>query len=207
MILNEIIGTVMQIGLFTLIPFVFYLISTKSAKGFSTYIGLTIPTKRSVNLAIASSLIILLTGIGLTLVSDELKEVMFASESITGKIRALGFGVESITILLIIALLKTSFSEEILFRGFIAKRFINKMGFIKGNLTQAAIFGLIHLVLFLGIMQAQLLFLIYIFLLTGVAAYVIGYINEQVGKGSIIPGWIAHGLGNTLSYTIVAFLM
>lgn len=207
MIIDEVIGAILQIIVFSLIPFIFFLIKSRSVGGFLTYIGLYGPTKKAVLWAVLSSLIILLTGVGLILISNDLLEVMLEPGSITGKIRAMGFGIESLATLLIIAIFKTSLSEEILFRGFIAKRLISVLGFKKGNLVQATLFGLIHLGLFLGIMQARISFLIYIFLLSGTGAYVMCFINEKFGKGSIIPGWIAHGLGNTLSYTLIAFIL
>lgn len=73
---------------------------------------------------------------------------MIDPDSITGKFRIMGFEMQSVLILLMIALLKTSFTEEILFRGFIAKRLVSVLGFQKGNLLQAAIFAAIHSALF-----------------------------------------------------------
>ncbi|GAB2583006.1 hypothetical protein GCM10027190_35110 [Spirosoma areae] len=119
----------------------------------------------------------------------------------------MGVNVYSITILLLIALVKTSLSEEILFRGFIAKQLIVTFGFTYGNLLQSFVFGLVHLILFWLIGKASLFAMLFIFIFSGFAAWSIGYIKEKFANGSIIPGWIAHGLGNTLSYAIIAFLM
>jgi len=41
---------------------------------------------------------------------------------------------------LVYGLIQTGLSEEILFRGFLGKRFINKFGFITGNTIQALTF-------------------------------------------------------------------
>lgn len=106
-----------------------------------------------------------------------------------------------------IAMVKTSLSEEILFRGFIAKRLISALGFKWGNLLQALIFGLVHLALFWILMDAKVWFLAFIFMLSAVAGYMIQYINEKFSGGSIIPGWIAHGFGNTISYFVIVFLI
>ena len=106
-----------------------------------------------------------------------------------------------------IACFKTSLSEEILFRGFIAKRLIAKLGYQRGNILQATIFGLIHLALFLALIGPQLPFLIGIFVFSGLAGYIMQHINEKHSAGSIIPGWLAHGFGNTVSYLVIAFLM
>lgn len=204
--LNETISAISQILVFSLIPFIVYLIRTKSAKGFLHYIGLKKSTRKANLLAVLTSLIFVTAGVGLPLISEELREMMFHPESITGKFRAMGFGVESVGILLVIALLKTSFSEEILFRGFIAKRLISWLGFQRGNILQAFIFGAIHVLLFL-VLKSNVIFLVFIFFLTSLGAYVAAYLNEKMANGSIIPGWIAHGLGNAISYAVVGFLL
>ena len=132
---------------------------------------------------------------------------MVDPKSVSGKIRALGLSSESIFILLILAWIKTSFAEEILFRGFVAKKAFKWLGFHFGNIFQAVIFALVHLVLFWAATTASYSFLIFIFFFSGTAAYLIGFIMERYGNGSIIPGWIAHGLGNMVSYYVVAFLI
>jgi hypothetical protein len=40
--------------------------------------------------------------------------------------------------------------------------------------------------------------------LTGIMGWVNGWLNERLGNGSIVPGWIAHGLTNVISYLAVA---
>ena len=40
---------------------------------------------------------------------------------------------------------QTGLSEEILFRGFLAKRLISRFGFATGNLLQGLVFGILHL--------------------------------------------------------------
>jgi hypothetical protein len=40
-----------------------------------------------------------------------------------------------------------------------------------------------------------------------IGAYVSVYLNEKMGDGSIIPGWISHGLANVISYSVVGFLI
>ncbi|MDQ7916740.1 CPBP family intramembrane glutamic endopeptidase [Mesonia sp. MT50] len=131
---------------------------------------------------------------------------MFNPHSITGKLGEMGVGTNSIIILLIVAIFKTSFAEEILFRGFIGKGLINSMRFIKGNTLQAIIFGVLHLALFATI-TLNLSILSIIFISTALIAYVFGYLNEKKANGSIIPSWIAHALANTATYICVGFLM
>jgi membrane protease YdiL (CAAX protease family) len=204
--INETIGALLQIIIFTLIPFLVYLIKNKSKNGFLTYIGLKKSTKKANYLATLACLIFVLPMIILILVNSEFKEIMFDPNSITGKFRQMGVGLNSITLLLIMAIFKTSLSEEILFRGFIAKRLISLLGFQKGNILQAMLFGIIHTALF-AIITSNIFFLLVIFIIPSIGAYVSVYLNEKIGNGSIFPGWISHGLANILAYTIVGFIL
>lgn len=207
MLLNELINTILQILVFTLIPFLVYLISHKKAKGFRQYIGLyAAPTKANLY-AVVASLIFLLAGLILGMVDQDILEMLRAPGTVIGKIRGIGWGPEAIILVALMAGFKTSLSEEIFFRGFVAKRLMAWLGYQWGNIIQAVIFGLIHVLLFWAIMEAGSAFLIFIFLLSGIAGYLVGYIKEKVGNGSIIPGWIAHGLGNIISYTIIGFVL
>ena len=200
------IDAILQIIFFTLFPFLVYIIKNKSVKGFLNYIGLIKPTKKSVFLAVLLSLLFAMPMLLLTWISEDLKKIMFNPDSITGNFRQMEFGIKAVYILIVIALFKTSFAEEILFRGFIAKRLINVFGFKKGNFLQAIVFGFIHAALFALIIN-NYVFLIIIFIIPSIAAYFAVYLNEKFANGSIIPGWISHGLANLLVYSIVGFIM
>jgi membrane protease YdiL (CAAX protease family) len=206
-IINEIISTVLQIIVFTLIPFIFFLLRKDKTLTFFRYIGLTVPTAKSLIYVIFVSLIFLIAAIGLTFIDSSIKEVLFSPHTVTGKLRLMGLNITSVTILLIIALFKTSFAEEILFRGFIAKRLINKFGFKIGNVAQSFVFGVLHLLLFSLLIETTFAALTFIFIFSSLAGWVIGFIKEKHANGSIIPGWVAHGLGNTISYFIIAFIL
>lgn len=206
-LINEIISSAIQIIAFSFIPFIFFLLRKDKSVSFFKFIGLYKPTGKSIIYVIATSLLFLIAGIGLIFIDESIKEALFSVNSVTGKLRAMGFSATTMLTLLVIALLKTSFAEEIFFRGFLARQFINKFGFTNGNILQATIFGLIHLLLFWGLTKATVLPLTLIFLFTTTAGWTIGYIKEKFANGSIIPGWAAHGLGNTLSYSIIAFVL
>ncbi|CAN0576974.1 unnamed protein product [Ectocarpus sp. 12 AP-2014] len=204
--INETIGALLQVLIFTLIPFLVYFIKKKSAKGFLEYIGLKKSTQKANYLAVLACLVIAAPIFILTLASPDFKEIMVDPTSITGKFRQMGLGFNSLIILLLIAVFKTSFAEEVLFRGFIGKRLINLLGFQKGNLLQALIFGIIHTALF-AVITANILFLTLIFILPSIGAYISGYLNEKLANGSIIPGWISHALANILAYSFIGFFM
>ena len=203
---NEIFSTILQILLFTLIPFLVYLISKRSVKEFFIYIGFKPTTHKAYSLGFLLSLLLALPILALTLVNPEYKAIMIDPGSISGAIRNTGFSGEAIATILIVAIFKTSLAEEILFRGFIAKRLINITNFQIGNIIQAVLFGILHVFIFVSISKSILL-LTLIFLFPAAFAYFIVYLNEKVGDGSIIPGWIAHGSANFISYNVVAFLI
>ncbi|WP_317897021.1 CPBP family intramembrane glutamic endopeptidase [Aurantibacillus circumpalustris] len=203
---NELIGALLQVLLFTLIPFLVFIIKNKSAKGFLNYIGLKKSTAKANYLAALACLLFAAPLLILVLVSTDFKGLMLAPESVTGKFHLMGFSASSVIMLLAIALLKTALAEEILFRGFIAKRLIALMGYNKGNFIQAFIFGLIHAVMVAAI-TTYIPFLILIFILPAIGSYISVYLNEKIGNGSIIPGWISHGLANIIAYSVVGFLL
>ena len=203
---TELINAVLQVLVFSLIPFVVYLITQKKAKGFLGYIGLKKSTTRANLLAILTSILFLIPAVGLTLFNDEFREVMMDPNTMTGKFRQMGFGINSVVILLAAAIFKTALAEEIFFRGFVAKRLMSWLGYQWGNIAQALIFGALHVLIFLAI-NSNLLFLVSIMVFATLGAYISAYLNEKLANGSIIPGWISHGLANVISYSVVGFLI
>lgn len=204
---NEIISTIIQVALFTLIPFIFFLFRKDKNITFLNYIGLIKPTKKSVSYILLASILFLIGGLVLIFLDESIKQAVLSPPSVTGILRTMGLSGTSLIILLIVAIFKTALAEEILFRGFIAKQLTNKFGFKTGNLIQAIIFGVIHLFLFWALTKTTITFLLFSFLFSFIAGWTIGYIKEKYANGSIIPGWIAHATGNILSYIIIAFII
>lgn len=206
-LVNEIISTTVQVALFTLIPFLFFLFRKDKNITFLNYIGLFKPTTKSIYYVLFASILFVIGGLGMIFLDESIKQAAFSPPSVTGILRAMGLSGTSIIILLIVAIFKTALAEEILFRGFIAKQLIRKFGFTTGNLIQATLFGTVHLLLFWALTNTTLIFLLFSFLFSFVAGWTIGYIKEKYAHGSIVPGWIAHATGNTLSYAIIAFVV
>lgn len=204
---NEVISAILQLLAFSFVPFIFFLFSKERPEGFLRYIGLFKAPLNSIILVMLAGGLIGAAGILVSFISSSFREALHSPASVTGKMRAMGFSPVSVSILLITALIKTSLSEEIFFRGFIAKRLIKKFGYKTGNFSQSVIFGVIHLLLFYFIAKSGIAVTVFIFLFSSAAGYVIGFIKEKYANGSIIPGWIAHGLGNTISYFIIAFII
>lgn len=204
--LQEALNTLFQVLAFTLIPFVAFLIRKKTVKGFFNDLGLKAAPSKAILWGVISSSVILVPPILLAMIHPEILDAFHHPESMTGKFRAMGPTAPAIVILLLTAVLKTSLSEEIFFRGFVAKRLIALMGFQWGNILQAIIFGALHIVILLKISDS-IQFIIMMFLLTTVAAWIMVYINEKLANGSILPGWIMHGLGNVVAYATLGFIM
>jgi len=203
---NELISTAIQLLAFTLIPVLVYIIKTKSINGFWNYIGLKKSNRKANFLAFLATLVLCIPVLFLPLFNQEFLEVMANPNSVSGKLRQMGFGVETILIILINAIIKTSLAEELLFRGFITKRLIAITNFQIGNIIQALIFGAIHTVLFYYITK-NVYILTSIFVFTAMGAYFMAFLNEKLANGSIIPGWIAHGSTNVISFVFVAFIL
>jgi len=206
-IFTDFISAVLQVMVFSLIPFFFFLFRKDQSITFFKYIGFYKPTTKSIALVLVVILISITSMISLAFVNDGIKQSMLSPASVTGKFRGMGFSGAAVISLLIMALIKTSLSEEIFFRGFLGKRLINKLGFKVGNLIQAIIFGLIHLLLFWFLTKTTFIPLIVIAFFSTLMGWIIGFIKEKYANGSIIPGWVAHGLGNTISYFVIAFIL
>lgn len=201
-LLTSIISALAQVVLFTMLPLIFYFIKTSKFKGFFKYIGFTKPEKRTVFYALIIAFLyfgisyIVYRGMGIL---DTLKTMKLPGSVV----HHLGFSIQAVFIILINSIIATAMSEEILFRGFLGKRFIRYMGFFYGNLLQSILFGLIHGILVWSIL-IDISKITSVILLTGTIAYVMGCLNEKWGNGSIIPGIITHSIANVC--TILFFI-
>ncbi|MDW3193264.1 MAG: CPBP family intramembrane glutamic endopeptidase [Cytophagales bacterium] len=204
--IETLLNAIKQVLAFAAIPFIVYLIREKKVAGFLDYIGLKKSSRKANLYALLLMLVLASTMFIAILVDKGFIEVLHDPRSVTGKLRMMGFGTESIFTLLVVASLKTSLSEEIFFRGFVAKRLIAVTNYKTGNIIQAVIFGGIHTLLFLAITQ-NVLFLVIIFIIPTIGAYVKVHLNEKLADGSIIPGWIAHASANLLAYSLIAFVL
>ncbi len=101
---NTILSTVLQIIVFLAIPFLFYLFRKDKSVQFSKYIGFTKPTAKSLQLAILTSFLFVIAGIGLALLDKGIKEAFLSPETVTGQLHQMGLSYLSITVLLITAL-------------------------------------------------------------------------------------------------------
>ncbi len=178
-----------------------YLAFGRKRKSFGQFTGLYPAPLRSV-------LIGALLGVAFALLIFAVPgsaEALRSPGTVTGDAVRTGVNGSVIVALIATALIKTSLTEELLFRGVIGKQLIGWLGFRIGNAIQAALFGAAHLLLLLA-PDVTTGFAIGMVVFTGLMGWVNGWLNEKYGGGSILPGWAAHAAANLCSYLSVVLL-
>lgn len=191
---------VMQLLVFSVIPFIWYIFTQKNQGAFLKYIGLYKASETSYSSAFG------ITGIAYLfticyfivlkfnggMVISPLQQAYEICSPITFVFTSLFFG------------LNAGVCEEILFRGFVGKRLIHNLGFKWGNLIQAIIFVFPHFSTFgtaptfevtVGVLNA------------GVMGWTFGYIMHKKGSGSILPSIVVHTLVDLIAIPISLFLL
>ncbi len=194
--INKIINSLLEIILFSLLPFLFWYLSARKQERFPDWIGL-----KKIKGAKKTALAIIIVTTFYLLISLILLNSLKNIENATTEFQGLGFA--ALPAIFIYAVFNTAFPEEILFRGFILKRLSNKLGFTKANFIQGLLFGLLHGVMFFPLVGN--LKTILIILLTSLIALSMGYVNEKISGGSIIPSWIIHAISNLIAGIYLAF--
>ena len=192
--LNELIGAVVQVLLFALVPLIFWFVTARNKESFCTWIGLEKPECKEPWKAVLLTALVALLYIGAMAMC-----VRILPEGITtaGSMFA-GQGISALPSLFFYAFLRTALSEELLFRGFILKRVQDIKGFSVGNTVQALLFGLMHGIPF-GIVTRSISALFLLTLIPGLFGWYEGWLNEKRCGGSIVPGWMVHGCLNLLT--------
>lgn len=206
MFVSTLLSAVIQVAVLTLIPWLVYVTTRRKLRGFAAYVGLKGANSQVLTTAALIGLVLALAALWVYSLPG-LRELALDPASQLGRLRALRDGAGVWTLLwvaLLQAVIQTSLSEEIFFRGFVAKRLIAWRGFALGNLLQALIFGAVHLALFAtASTQLTLTQWLLVFLLPAVNGWISGYLNERAAGGSIVPGWTLHAVGNTVSFVVV----
>mgnify|MGYP002870299387 CR=1 FL=1 len=104
------------------------------------------------------------------------------------------------------AFIKTSGSEELLFRGLLYKSLLRRLDTLSANLIQALVFTLIHnLVVEAAMPDAPLWLHGDIFIRVFVLSLAMGWFMAKKDEGSIFSAWLCHGVTNFL--TFLGFLL
>lgn len=191
------LNIILQPVILLLIPFIWWLVTARRKEGFFHWLGLYRPGERP-GRAIAISLAVFAVFAAVS--------VVFAQAAAGKNAASINFHGEGWSVLPAVigyGVLQTGFTEEALFRGFLLRRVASRFGFTAGNTVQAILFGLVHFVgMFapLGVGWA-----VGIGVFTGLLGAAAGYVNERFAKGSIVPSWIGHALGNTITGLLAAF--
>jgi membrane protease YdiL (CAAX protease family) len=194
--MNDLLAsTIVQLLLFTFLPFIWWLITARKKQNFFNWIGFKKPifTISKTKIFLAAVLISMIFAFIMTLVMAN-----FLSNVNTATIQFYNEGWGAFPKILVFAIIQTGLSETILFRGFIGKRAINKFGFVIGNSIQALIFGLAHGLPF-GFVTRNVLVIILLTILPGTIGWLEGLLIEKYSSGSIIPAWIIHSVMNIIS--------
>lgn len=198
LLIQKMINSIVQILLFSLIPFIWWCITARKKCSFFQWIGLkgiSSPKENKTGLWIAGTTIIFMTVSVFILYT--VRDIETAASEFSG------LGLKALPAILVYAVLNTSLPEEILFRGFLLKRLSRKFGFSVGNMVQSVLFGLLHGAMFLALTGVLQTILIIGF--TGGIAWCMGYVNEQKSEGSILPSWCMHAIANIFSGICSAF--
>lgn len=124
-------------------------------------------------------------------------EPLIRKGSAQSNFAGLGITMKSVTMALLYGVVKTGFTEELLFRGLIAGSLSRRLSVMWANLIQALIFLLPHLAVLLFAPELWTL-LPAVFAI----ALVLGWI--RIKSGSMIGPWILHSSGNVAFSLIVA---
>lgn len=206
MLARTLLSTLLQLVVFAAVPFLVQRSGAHRHRSFFHYIGLERAPGKAYAMALLASILFAGMGCALVFMSPGVRDAVHSPASTTGALRLTRDHVSTLLALPVIAWFKTALSEEILFRGFIAKRCMARWGNGIGNLVQAAVFGLVHAVLFWKMTGVSAATILGIFFFSALAGWSIARSNARLAHGSILPGWVAHGLGNTISYVIIVFL-
>lgn len=200
-LIQQMTNALIQIVLFMLLPFIWWFVTARRKSSFLDWIGfkpLKDTGKHKMWLWIFLGLLSF-TVFSYLVLYTIVKDLKTATSSFSG----LGF--QALPAVLIYSLFQTSLPEELLFRGFLLKRFSVCLSFGVANTIQAALFGLLHGLMF--ITEVSWLQTLVIILCTGGIAAYLGFVNEKKSGGSILASWIMHALANVITGTLSAFLL
>ena len=198
-IINTAVSTAIQLGVTVLICIVAWAVFGRRRAGLFRWIGLTGASFVLVALALVAGA---LAAAGL-LQTPGLRELATGPGTAVHTVTGGRADVAAFVALALVALIKTAFAEELLFRGLIAKRLYGPLGFWGGNIVQSALFGAIHLPILLLpegrslIGAAMIGFAVLISLVSG-------WLNERRAQGSILPGLGLHAGANLTTYLMLA---
>lgn len=195
---NAIISALIQLAAVLLVALAVWLIARRPRR-YREFIGLTAAPPKAVAIGLLAGLAVVATVLQIPGMVE-----LAAREGTTGSDAVAAGSAGFVVVAAARALIQTSLTEEILFRGPIGRNLIRRYGFAWGNGVQAVLFGAVHaLIAFVpGVGPGLVLFAV---LFSGTFGWINGWLNERLAGGSILPGWAAHGTANFATALAVAF--
>lgn len=193
---SKLVSSIIQIFLFSLLPLFWWLITARKKENFFHWIGL-----KRVELDKVFVNVFMFVAFSFLALSIAMLIMMRGVEMATSEF--LGLGISALPAAFVYSVFNTALSEEILFRGFILKRFSAHFGFSAANLIQSMLFGILHGILFFGMIGMLKSIVITVF--TALIGWYMGYINEKKASGSILPSWAIHSIANLFSSIMALF--
>ncbi len=111
LLINEVISTILQILIFTAIPFFVYLIGNRRTKGFFDYIGLRKPETKAMIYAAVCAVAFVLPALLLVFFSPGILEAATAPNTVIAKLQANGLSATTFILLIVKALIQTALTE------------------------------------------------------------------------------------------------
>lgn len=208
LVLSNIVTAITNLVLFTIVPFVWWFFRHRKEQKFFAWLGIYKPQLKSkwwVLVIFAVLYYFFYTFDFTRFVASETMAYIESNSSVSANVFT-GIGVAAILPAFIQNFIANGLAEEIFFRGFLCKRFCSKFGNIKGIILQAVLFGLVHNLLYVITgMDVGLWYHTLIFVFTGMAALLLGWLDEKIFNGSIIPSILLHGAGNFITSMLIAF--
>jgi CAAX protease family protein len=203
-IISGLLSALLQLLAFSAIPILVHRIWFRKREPLARFLGLYAPERRSVFTALGVAAVVLLSFAALSRLSH--LDLLSGPNTVASRFEHMNPPVVAGICMLLSAYLQTALSEEIFFRGFIAKRSIAAFGVTIGNALQAALFAALHVALIFQLASGVAWWQALTFgLLVALGGASLGYLNEVKGNGSIIPSWLAHGTLNLMTYLWVRF--
>ena len=208
LIISNISTSVINLIVFSLIPFLWWFFRHRKETGFFRWLGFIRPhlwSKWWVLIVFAVVYYFFYNFDFTRLVDPDTLAYTESSSAVSANAFA-GLGAAAIVPALIENFIANGVAEEILYRGFLCKRLCGKLGTVVGILLQAVLFGLMHNILYIiAGLNVGLWYHTLTFLFTGMGALLLGWLNEKIFNGSILPSILLHGAGNFISTMLVAF--
>lgn len=209
LIASSVLTAIINLIVFSLIPLVWWLCRYRKKEGFFKWIGIYKPQLKCQwwLLLIFAVLYYFFYNFDFTQFVDA-NTLDYIENSSSVSVNAFaGIGVAAIFPALIENFIANGVAEEILYRGFLCKRFCNKFGDVQGILLQAILFGLMHNAIYLlAGLSVGIWYHTLTFVFTSTGALLLGWLNEKLFNGSIIPSIILHGAGNFITTMLIAFV-